>query len=206
MRRRFSRGLAAAIVLPVLFGAAGAEAADANGNFALRGIGAQSCQAMIEQIQKDQNIVPVATTWLLGYATAINRVSPETYDVSPVVDSTALLRMVIGVCQKFPESRFETVVADVLKALSTARVKTDSPIIEAKAGDVTVQIRQETLQAVQQALVQRNYLRATPDGIFGPRTEAALRAFQKDQQLPETGVPDAATVVRILVELPSAEQ
>lgn len=205
MRCRFSRGLAVTLACSFLF-AAGAQAADDKGNFALRGIGAQNCGLLIEQMQQDQAVVPVVTTWLLGYVTAVNRLTPETYDISPVVDSSALMRMVVGVCQKFPDSRFETVVADVLQALGLARVKSDSPIVEAKSGDISVQIRQETLLAVQQALVQRNYLRATPDGIFGPRTEAALKGFQKDQELGETGVPDAPTVVRLLVELPAAQQ
>lgn len=36
-----------------------------------------------------------------------------------------------------------------------------------------------------------------PDGIFGPRTEDAVRAFQRRERLADTGVVDAATWERI---------
>lgn len=37
-----------------------------------------------------------------------------------------------------------------------------------------------------------------PDGIFGPATETALRAFQKEYGLPVTGVADEATFNRVV--------
>jgi peptidoglycan hydrolase-like protein with peptidoglycan-binding domain len=35
------------------------------------------------------------------------------------------------------------------------------------------------------------------DGIMGPKTQAALRAFQKDQNLPQTGKMDAETLAKL---------
>ncbi len=47
--------------------------------------------------------------------------------------------------------------------------------------------------AVQRALVARGFNPGPIDGIYGPRTEAAVRAFQQSAGLPATGVVDAAT-------------
>jgi peptidoglycan hydrolase-like protein with peptidoglycan-binding domain len=79
----------------------------------------------------------------------------------------------------------------------------ESPVGEARAGDRAVPIRKATLVAVQNTLVRNKLMKEPADGNFGNSTEMALKAFQKSQNLPETGLPDPATVVRLLVEMPS---
>lgn len=46
---------------------------------------------------------------------------------------------------------------------------------------------------VQKRLAERGYDPGQPDGRLGPRTQHALKAFQSDHQIPETGRLDAAT-------------
>jgi peptidoglycan hydrolase-like protein with peptidoglycan-binding domain len=41
--------------------------------------------------------------------------------------------------------------------------------------------------ALQSALVAKGYLKAAPNGVFGPATLAAVKAFQKDMGVPVTG-------------------
>jgi len=50
-----------------------------------------------------------------------------------------------------------------------------------------------SLRDAQARLNEKGYSAGTPDGAMGSRTAAALRAFQKDQGLPQTGRLDAAT-------------
>jgi len=45
----------------------------------------------------------------------------------------------------------------------------------------------------QTALVSRGYLKATPNGVFGPKTYDAVIRFQKDNGLPTTGIVGTAT-------------
>jgi hypothetical protein len=52
----------------------------------------------------------------------------------------------------------------------------------------------DTATGVQLRLNALNYFCGAIDAIHGPRTQAALRAFQRAASLPETGVADAATV------------
>jgi hypothetical protein len=50
---------------------------------------------------------------------------------------------------------------------------------------------------VQSELAQRGYYHGAIDGIIGPQSRDALRAFQYDAGLPETGRIDAATLVEL---------
>jgi hypothetical protein len=146
---------------------------------------------------------PILTSWIMGYLTASDRLVKDTFDETPVMAPEALTAMVIGVCQRYPGVRVEAVANNVLNQLATARILHDSPVVEAREGDRMVQIRQVTLAAMQTALVRDKLLKDPAVGTFGSSTAVALREFQKSQHLPETGLPDPATVVRLLVEIPA---
>ncbi|MBM4073676.1 MAG: hypothetical protein FJ271_32855 [Planctomycetes bacterium] len=47
----------------------------------------------------------------------------------------------------------------------------------------------EQIRAVQQALVELKFLRDRPDGVLGPLTRSAIRAFQRSVAMRETGEP-----------------
>jgi murein L,D-transpeptidase YcbB/YkuD len=145
----------------------------------------------------------VALSWLLGYSTALNRTQADTFDVSPLTDPPAILRLVMAVCQQLPDALVDTVAHDLLMALAKARVTTASPIVETRAGNNVANVRRQTLVQMQQALISRGHLGAAADGVFGPQTAAALRTFQEQQGLELTGVADSATIFRLLVELPA---
>src|ERR1700758_1928024 len=84
-----------AMLLAAVAWAAAPEAAavDAKGNYALRGIGGETCQTLIRRLQEDAQ-APVETAfWLLGYMTAVNHWRPDTYDISPVLDAGGMLTM-----------------------------------------------------------------------------------------------------------------
>lgn len=203
--RHFAIAVSATLALAAA-GLPSAWAADAKGNYALRGVGSQECATLVEQLKKDPNGSVSVASWILGYMTAINRYEPTTFDISPVTDARALTNIAIALCQKNPKARLETVLADMMRAMARARVQTESPLVEMKSGEVNANVRQEVLLAVQQRLNQRGLLKAKADGTYGPQTEAALKDFQKAEKLPVTGVADSATVLRLLVEQPPAAQ
>jgi hypothetical protein len=180
-----------------------AEAATEDGSFAIRGIGGDNCRDFLQRLQADERVPAVALSWLLGYSTALNRTQPDTFDVSPLTDPPAILRLVMAVCQQLPETLVDTVAHDLLMALAKARVTTASPIVETRAGNNVANVRRQTLMQMQQALIKSGHLGAAADGVFGPQTAAALRTFQDQQGLELTGVADSATIFRLLVELPA---
>ncbi|MGE0658866.1 MAG: peptidoglycan-binding domain-containing protein [Reyranellaceae bacterium] len=190
----------AAVVAGAFVLAAPALASDAKGNYAIRGVGSQDCKTLTERLSQDKDLgVPLAS-WMLGYMSAVNRYEPTTFDIAPITDVRALTNIAVALCTKHPTARFEVVLADMLRALSRARVRADSPVVEMKSGEATANLRQETLLLVQQRLNERGILKGKPDGTYGPQTEAALKDYQKAEKLPVTGVADSATVVRLLIE------
>jgi hypothetical protein len=203
------RGMAGLRVIAVMLLAAVAWAAapeaaavDAKGNYALRGIGGETCHALVGQLQEDAQ-APIETAfWLLGYMTAINHWRPDTYDISPVLDASGMLTMLATLCREHPDALAETAATELLRRLAGARVKALSPVVETKSGAKVAPVRAATLAAMQMKLKQLAYFKGNANGRFNPQTEAALKAFQKDQKLPETGIADWVTVVRLLVELP----
>jgi peptidoglycan hydrolase-like protein with peptidoglycan-binding domain len=63
-----------------------------------------------------------------------------------------------------------------------------APSIEAPA-----QTAPWDIETIQHRLVDLGYDVGATDGLLGPRTRAALRAFQADRRLPITGLPDGDT-------------
>ncbi len=60
------------------------------------------------------------------------------------------------------------------------------------------------IEAVQRRLVELGYDSGAVDGHFGPRTSAALQAFQRDRGLPATGRPAGTTLLALFTHQPSA--
>ena len=58
--------------------------------------------------------------------------------------------------------------------------------------------RDETMYQVQKKLVELGYSPGSPDGVSGPRTVRAIKAFQTDNKLPATGSLDDATLKKLL--------
>jgi peptidoglycan hydrolase-like protein with peptidoglycan-binding domain len=61
----------------------------------------------------------------------------------------------------------------------------------------TGQASVESVRSAQQALQSKGKDPGPTDGIIGPRTQSALRAYQKEQNLPQTGQLDDQTRLRL---------
>jgi len=55
----------------------------------------------------------------------------------------------------------------------------------------------EQIKKVQKALQEKGADPGPVDGIMGPKTEAALKSFQKEEKLPETGHMDRQTLAKL---------
>lgn len=65
--------------------------------------------------------------------------------------------------------------------------------------------RGEEVKKLQQALIEKGYLDGNADGIFGPKTENAVIAFQKAQGIKQDGIAGSVTQA-LLYETQSQEQ
>ena len=87
----------------------------------------------------------------------------------------------------------QTAPAPAAPAESAPREITFDPYANESSEKPTLGPR-ETLRLVQQKLNFRGYQAGPADGLMGKRTRAALIAFQKDRNLPQTGQADEATL------------
>ena len=59
------------------------------------------------------------------------------------------------------------------------------------------QANAEQVKSLQKALHEKGMEPGPIDGVLGPQTRAALRSYQKDQKLPETGRLDNETLAKL---------
>jgi hypothetical protein len=64
-------------------------------------------------------------------------------------------------------------------------------------GATNGQAGMEQVKGLQQALQGKGLDPGPIDGVMGPKTQAAIRAFQKDQNLPQTGRMDDQTAAKL---------
>lgn len=176
----------------------GVHAADPKGSYALHGIGALPCSELATHIKDDATAREQLAAWLLGYVSATNRLGAKTYDALPIQQVGVLVELVGSVCGANPRALVETAAFSVLKALDAARATAESPLVTATVNGKSVVLRKAALVSVQESLIQRKLLKTKATGDFGKATEQALRDFQKAQGLAETGLPDLASMLRLL--------
>jgi hypothetical protein len=181
------------------------NAADKEGKYAVRGVGSSKCKDMVSAIDsKDQNIrkdaVLLYTSWLNGYLSYVNRIEKETYDIIPLSDSSHLLAVVVGQCRNNPDALFENISVQVVGALSKAKISTESPLVHLTVGELKGSFRKATLIALQDKLITLGHLKGKADGDFNAASQKALKVFQKNEKLKETGFPDTDTLMRVLLK------
>lgn len=191
-------GLALLVSLMVPF--AGAVAADAEGNYAVRGMGAQPCSALVRAAQTGAAEYRLFRDWADGYMTALNRTTDDVFDVMMIQRSDVVVGLLARVCAvETDDIRVETALARLLNRVEPARVAGASELMQISLGETHVLLRQETLIRVQEALAERGLYDGEPSGEFDEATRTALRQFQDNEDIPATRVPDHTTLIRLLV-------
>lgn len=61
------------------------------------------------------------------------------------------------------------------------------------------------VRQIQQRLIQWGYLTGSVDGIYGPKTEAAVKRFQRNNGLTPDGIAGSATLAKIGIQSSSSQ-
>lgn len=195
MRRLF-------MLVPILAAAELAAAADVNERFAPKGAGTITCEVFVEEHERESDAYILFRGWIDGYITAVNQLTPETFDIA-AWESTAFLASVIdNHCRKNPEDSVMAVTMAIVEGLHDDRITRSSPLVTAEAGDQSMRIYEATLVEVQSALIELGLLSEAPTGRFTAATSAALTRYQTAQNLTPTGLPDENTLWALLRPLP----
>lgn len=189
---KFISVFAVATLLP-----ASSFAATDDGNFAARGIGAQSCENLTSFFKgEDKDVVSTQLgAWVAGYITHANRVTPDTYDMMPIQNIYGVATILARICDRNPESLVEPVMNRIVSIMTSFVQSEATPLSVVENDGKEVAIRQAVLMDAQSRLIARGHLESgNDDGVYGPRTREALINFQQSNNLEVTGLPDALTL------------
>lgn len=101
--------------------AAAGYAADANNKYKLRGMGALTCGKYLEERRTDIKGTSKYADWMTGYLTAYNFLQPQTYDIAPNHNATALLTYFDLYCSKNQNHLIGQAAAEFVKAVYNKR-------------------------------------------------------------------------------------
>jgi len=171
--------------------------ANDNNKFTIKGAGAVSCQQYISAVVENQARLVSFVGWLEGYLSFYNESTVNTVDIAPWQSSEYLSKALFAHCKKKPELPFFTAVKYMIAALKEQRLESASEMVAvAKSGKQTYYYR-EIIKRAQIALNTLLGEDINTDGTFGPATEQALKQFQKQQNIEQTGLPDQPTLQRL---------
>lgn len=164
----------------------------------VKGGGSVSCAQFLEAQGKNNSEYISLAGWLEGYLTHINQTQANTFDMAPWQDTHLLLAAIGSWCKKNPQNTFHQAVFQMATTLNPARLLEKSEFTQARSDGQQVVLYREIIRRVQKQLKIRGHYAGEPNGNFDDATLAALKAFQKSKNLPETGLPDQVTLANLL--------
>lgn len=184
-----------------IIGASSASAETSTGQYATYAVGAQTCATVLEAYQSSNqaNVVLEVSTWLSGYISGVNRLTPETYDITPFMNHSSLAVLTLRLCENNSDRLYESVVNALLGVFGPLRATEESLGIQVGRGVQVTTLRQSSIGPLQEELVSGGFLDAqSVDGVVGPKTLDAVLSWQKANNLAETGTFDPFTVLGLL--------
>ncbi len=172
-----------------------AHAADRNGNFAIKGVGLATCTDFLESFRSGDDRLPMFFGWVSGFLTAMNLHAADTYDLVDWQSDDYIAASLRGWCEANPSQRFFSGVYQMARSLESFKVSEQSPVVIMKGPQGRIRLYRSTLDKVRAELAARGLYDEAAHGREA--LEMALRAYQRREGLPETGVPDTATMFRL---------
>lgn len=187
-------------VLAVGLGLASAERpghAATDDVYALRGAGQLSCAQYLQAYEEQGSVLYMTAGWIDGYVTALNRVERGVFEHLSWQETGLVLDLLRNHCTANPDDVLANAVHLFVQATTATRLTETSRLIEIEVpgGGGVIDIYQGTIARAQAMLAELGHYDSTVDGLYGPGTAAAFRAFQAEHGLPENGLPDQRTLL-----------
>lgn len=174
-------------------------AADADGNFAIKGGGVQTCAALQTAYQTQSGDLRLYAGWIDGYITGLNQFSNQTYDLATWQSADTVLALTHAACQQLPDDKrvFDAFI-EVMRLLAPGRLQSEDSLIALVQGKEGTAVYDGVLRSAKARLKEAGFEPGALDSSFTSETAAAFQAYQKSQNLPETGLPDQQTLYALL--------
>ncbi len=169
------------------------------GAFAVEGAGRVDCAAfMSARANKSSPEYQRIIGFLEGYLSAANRYEPNTFDLTPWHNATAFDIILNSHCSEHSQDTVISVVMRMVNGLKPFRIAQFSPMVEVGDDTHRTYVYEAILNRAQAALKTRGLYEGEESGSFTPEMRDALREFQRQSSLDATGIPDPATLWRLL--------
>ncbi|MCB5198292.1 peptidoglycan-binding protein [Loktanella sp. TSTF-M6] len=171
-----------------------AMAADSENRFAVDGIGVGRCSVLVAANDAgDTALVAGFGSWASGYLTATNALAPGTFDMTPWQSESLILAQVGTYCRQNPDVPFFEALRRLIRQLDAVKLTEASEPLTLTADEESIQVYTAVAQGVRDALTALDY--DVADGDAG--LTDAIAAFQTDNALDPTGLPDQRTLLRL---------
>ncbi|MEM9421114.1 MAG: peptidoglycan-binding protein [Pseudomonadota bacterium] len=165
---------------------------------ALDGAGLYTCSQFIDAAAREDGSIRLYAGWVDGFLSGVNASRPDTFDITPWQSTELVLSMVRQFCSKNPELTYGDAVSGLFVALYEDRLVVEDEIVRVESGKQGVFVYRTVISSLHAALIQAGY--DAPSGeTFREQSRAALRKFQRDEGLAESGLPDQVTLFRLFV-------
>jgi len=174
----------------------GAQAADKNERYAIKGAGVSFCSTFAESIQARDKNYYIYGGWIEGYLTGLNQQLENTFDLAPWQTTELMLRMVEPICQQNPKQQFHTVVKAMAGQLSENKISEQGNYTQLEA-DKSLVFQESTVRLIKDTLVGRGFYDGDSDYKWGDGVISAMKKFQRSKGLKETGLPDQLSLYQL---------
>lgn len=175
-----------------------ASAADAKGQFGLRGAGLIPCSLYAREEGARGDVYKIVASWVDGYITGSNQHADDTYDLLSFETTELILEILAGHCHEHPDDPVFGVINSLFEKLKRQRLTQKSEKIDVKKGGFQTRLYVEVVKRVQARLGETGFYHGGIDGSFNDETSRAFAAYQESVGLKPTGFPDQTTLWRLL--------
>lgn len=186
------------VVAAGLLGASSAMSATPDGRFAVEDTGRVTCANYMKARAAKSAQYAMMVSFIEGYLTAANRYEPDTFDLTPWHTTAATSIIVDDYCGRHGNDALAIVAQKLTVAFKPQRLQQFSPMVEISNGKAATGIYKSILERAQTSLKQKGLYNGPVSGEYSPQLMASLLAFQKSNRLNPSGIPDAATVWKLL--------
>ena len=190
----------------LLYFALPALAADADGNYAVKGAGIATCADFAKAKEASEREYFMYAGWAEGFISAANLYEDSTFDIVPWQNTDVLATALASYCRNVPTEKFHLAVSRMMQEFFPTRLRQRSPLLVLGTDTKGVVIYAEVLERTRQRLRETGHL--DRGGEIGEEssdldeaTADALAAYQAEKDLPITRLPDQLTLLYLFTDV-----